>query len=126
MADPIKGGDATAAVPSEIPQRSQVRLPATPLLDRNMPSLSAAPLLRDVPVNVAAMAGVDLQFSVGLNGQATRIQTLEGDDDSTDDSIRNSARRLLPDVQFRPALRDGAAERSEDLVMRVMLPQRQP
>ncbi|TVS18582.1 MAG: TRAP transporter small permease subunit [Gammaproteobacteria bacterium] len=68
MTDPIKGGDATAAVPSEIPQHSQARLPATRLsrcLDAWLIRIGRAASWLWLALVIVILGNVVLRYSFG-------------------------------------------------------------
>ena len=63
----------------------------------------------------AAGISATLSFSLGVNGQADRMQVLAAEPDSTAARIRG--RDSLQGLQFRPALQNGRAVRTENVTM---------
>lgn len=58
-----------------------------------------------------------LQFSIGMNGQAERIQIRSAEPESTGSRIRG--KQALETLQFRPALRDGRPVRTDEVMMNI-------
>lgn len=59
----------------------------------------------------------ELQFSVGMNGQAERIRIMAAEPENTGSRIRG--KQALETLQFRPALRDGRPVRTEEVKINI-------
>jgi len=98
-----------------------LELPDAKLLGRTIPGISAKSMMDVVPVNMDAMNEALLQFNVARNGHATGTRALDTEKGG-DSSILHSARRLMGDVQFRPALQEGSPVVTEQVRMHLYLP----
>jgi hypothetical protein len=65
----------------------------------------------------AAGVSATLNFNIGVNGQADRAQVAAAEPDTTSARIRG--RDGLQGLQFRPALHDGKAVRTDNVTMTV-------
>ncbi len=64
---------------------------------------------------------VTLNFSVNGNGQANRIEVVAAEPDET--QHRTRARNIVERLQFRPAIVNGRPVRTENITMRLVLPE---
>jgi len=106
------------------PQRAEdeyLELPGAQLIGRAIPGISAAPMMDVVPVNMDTMKGVTMQFNIARNGHATHIETLEVSGEDTA-GARSTARRMMSDLQFRPALEKGNPVNIDRVRMHFQLP----
>jgi GrpB-like predicted nucleotidyltransferase (UPF0157 family) len=76
-----------------------------------IPSLSFRDLPNSELMGTAAGTRARLKFTLGLNGQARRLDALSSEPDSVSARIRGH--EALESLQFRPALKDGAPQRQE-------------
>lgn len=106
------------------PQRAEdgyLVLPDTQFIGRVIPGVSALPMTDVVPVDIDTMKSAVAQFNIARNGHATQIRALEARDTETA-SERAAARRMISDMQFRPALHQGDPVATEQVRMSFHLP----
>ncbi len=108
---------------TELPQNCSVSddgtitLSETAVIRNSIPGLRYDKLPDSDLVSAAEGVGTTLRFTIGMNGQAERIEILSASPDSTSARIRG--KQALETLQFRPALRDGRPLRSENIGMTV-------
>jgi hypothetical protein len=108
-------GAATA--PCNISQDGSIDLPDAYALRNGVPGIRHEGVPDYAIIAPAAGSSTTLQFEVGVNGQAERIQILASEPDSTTSRIRG--RDSLTSLQFRPALRDGRAIRTPAITIKI-------
>ncbi len=99
------------------PSEGPVEIPATALVHNGIPGLRYQAVPGSSLMSEAAGVSATLNFSIGVNGQADRIQVTAATPDTTAARIRG--RDGLQDLQFRPALQDGKAVRMDNVTMTV-------
>lgn len=96
-----------------INEEGEIELPTMALKHDGIPSLS----FRDLPTSdlmgTAAGTRARLKFTLGLNGQARRLDALSSEPDSVSARIRGH--EALESLQFRPALKDGEPQRLDNV-----------
>lgn len=88
-----------------------IELPTMAIKHDGIPSLSFRDLPNSELMGTAAGTRARLKFTLGLNGQARRLDALSSEPDSVSARIRGH--EALESLQFRPALKDGAPQRQE-------------
>lgn len=88
-----------------------VELPTMAIKHDGIPSLSFRDLPTSELMGTAAGTRARLKFTLGLNGQARRLDALSSEPDTVSARIRGH--EALESLQFRPALKDGAPQRLE-------------
>lgn len=101
----------------DIQTDNQLELPATALVDNAIPGLQYQALPGNSLMSQSAGVSATINFSIGVNGQADRMQVSTAEPDSTAARIRG--RDGLQGLQFRPALHDGKAVRTDKVTMTV-------
>lgn len=94
---------------------SAVEIPATALVHKGIPGLRYQAVPGSSLMSEAAGVSATLNFSIGVNGQADRTQVTAAEPDNTATRIRG--RDALQGLQFRPALHDGKAVRTDNVSM---------
>lgn len=94
---------------------NQVDMRATALVHNGIPGLRYQAVPGSSLMSEAAGVSATLHFNIGVNGQADRPQVTAAEPDSTAARIRG--RDGLQGLQFRPALHDGKAIRTENVTM---------
>jgi hypothetical protein len=92
-----------------------IEMPATALVHDGIPGLRYQAVPGNSLMSDAAGVSATLNFSIGVNGQADRAHVSAAEPDSTTTRIRG--RDGLEDLQFRPALQDGKAVRTDNVSM---------
>ncbi|OFE11639.1 hypothetical protein PHACT_14050 [Pseudohongiella acticola] len=93
----------------------RIEVPAAALVHNGIPGLRFQAMPGSSLMSQAAGISATLSFSLGVNGQADRMQVLAAEPDSTAARIRG--RDSLQGLQFRPALQNGRAVRTENVTM---------
>jgi len=88
-----------------IEENGVVELPTMALKHDGIPSLSFRDLPTSELMGTAAGTRARLKFTLGLNGQARRLDAISSEPDTVSARIRGH--EALESLQFRPALRDG-------------------
>jgi hypothetical protein len=96
---------------------NQLELPATTLVHNGISGLRYLALPGSSLMSQAAGVSATLNFNIGVNGQADRAQVAAAEPDTTSARIRG--RDGLQGLQFRPALHDGKAVRTDNVTMTV-------
>lgn len=112
--EPVLDLDGRACEPDE---QDALLLPATAVVNHGIPGLRFHAMPQQSLMSDVEGVSTTLAFTVGVNGQAERIQILAAEPDKTFSRIRG--RDALQDMQFRPALRDGKAVRSGDVYLTI-------
>lgn len=94
-----------------------VSIAATAVVRNGIPGLRYDQLPDSELISAAEGVAAQLRFAVGVNGQADRIEILSGTPESTSTRIRG--KQALETLQFRPALRDGRAQRTTGITMTI-------
>lgn len=88
-----------------------VELPTLAIKHDGIPSLSFRDLPTSELMGTASGTRARLKFTLGLNGQARRLDALSSEPDTVSARIRGHD--ALESLQFRPALKDGTPQRLE-------------
>ncbi|MEX2333161.1 MAG: hypothetical protein WD600_02825 [Pseudohongiella sp.] len=96
---------------------NQVEMPAMAIVHNGIPGLRYEALPGNSLMSEAAGISATLHFSIGVNGQTDRTRVIAAEPDSTAARIRG--RDGLQGLQFRPALLDGKAVRTDNVTMTV-------
>lgn len=96
----------------DIGEDNMVRIPDTAVLRDGVPGLRYENPPDLGLLTEARGVKAELQFSVGMNGQADRIRIQSAEPESTGSRIRG--KQALETLQFRPALRDGRPVRVDE------------
>tara|TARA_R100001039_G_scaffold39178_2_gene44629 strand:+ start:789 stop:2201 length:1413 start_codon:yes stop_codon:yes gene_type:complete len=92
-----------------------VEIPAKALVHNGIPGLRYEAVPGNSLMSEAAGVSATLNFSIGVNGQADRTHVTAAEPDNTATRIRG--RDGLQGLQFRPALHDGKAIRTDNVQM---------
>lgn len=108
---------------SELPQRCSaepggaITLTDTAVIRNSIPGLRYDKLPDSDLVRAAEGVGATMRFTIGMNGQAERIEIVSASPDSNTARIRG--KQALETLQFRPAIRDGRPVRTESVAITV-------
>lgn len=90
-----------------------ITIPDTAVVHKGIPGLRYESLPDLGLLTEARGIRAELQFGVGMNGQASRIRIQAAEPESTSSRIRG--KQALETLQFRPALHDGRPLRTEEV-----------
>lgn len=109
-----------ASIDAALPSCDYMADPVSYTLDDYNLISTLIPGLQGDPANPEDTLQARLRFNVRSNGQVGNVEYLEVTPDSTPNRVK--LRKLTEFLQFRPALRDGAPVRAENVLLTVRMP----
>lgn len=98
-------------------ENGNATIQATAVVRNGIPGLRYEQLPDSKLISAAEGVAAEAKFTVGMNGQADRIEIIGANPDVTSTRIRG--KQALEALQFRPVLRDGKTVRTEGVTMTI-------